>query len=1672
MHSRVFILLIYFYSYVFADTGEYKTYYEQIAGGGWKLVRRVGRGENWHPASDQLQGNDTYGTFFDNPTLSRTFSRRFDNEPFDQFLFSTGDGKKWLVTDRAQVLDYYTDRQRMIQTSAASQGIPYAARWSRRKSRKEDPQVCLKDCARSVSRGLMLYSEGKSEKGAKQTLVPHNGGNVFIRQRMYKVYVSGCCDYTMQGHVRKDGRVWGDRTYRWKSFPSFLEGGTIAYGPYRHLPENTELGIRVTHPSVVYILLTAKPDRRNGGLDNTLPRNGWKKLPKQAHWGPKKRKYPMDIYRKLIVEFDILPPTTTEQTVLAVIGKRRFYYVGEGACVTEMEKMPCHFYKTQTSVHSCQKKCHLFEECIGWANSGAGEKKCFLYFQETAGVVKSQKLLDHVWGGQNCGGMVIVKSSNDKSQEYPCFSKKDMDDKLVFQVKSKAESVQSAVGDVYYGESWPEDFFADDDERRALRRILMASVGDMYDEDHSGEVFEEGELDETALANDPDDMYDSLEMEQALEDADRVKQEKEDHTEVKAVAESIENDEEQARLASSNEETTTKDESASLGKKTDDKSKEKVETKEESTQDQGQAAVSEGEEANGVPKTMSIKGFPHFFDFGGEEEEEDDAEMKMLIKQIGSTPCPDDKHGPIVMDKYAAAEDEEEEEMEDEDEGGDPIVPKKSLKPKCPNPCPDNKAGDGLEAKETKDSQGNKIVEKKDASGVIRELERKNKEGDKVVEKKDSSGKTTSKETYKDGKVIVQKLDAKGQVTKTQEKTTKPPLDVKRAADLKDANKDMRKKEGSKKDYPDKNQITDSELTKLEAKEAVDFKEADSGEVCCHFGPIVPMSPYQKIWRDRSFQFRKGVPGYMNGGKLVRGPHLIPQGKKITITATRSCIVYLLVSVGERNGGWPEKLIKGGWTQMDEEVSWHRPMTIFMRPVEHDLTLPTTKTRYTVMAIIYKEPLTRGGNLLCYNGAMKDELLLQDPFKFVDRDPTREACRYRCLQDYESQGYSYQTNGNSHECRCGKRGKRMDLLLQDKNDKLNHRKPCEADDVSFFGWCTCETVIVHDIQSSCYGASETGIYTLRDVNAPVFCDMEFAHGNWLLLATQKDAKDQYEGTTSPFVASKNPVFPSRRKPYSRDWRLLANIDPTPGDEFMIRRGESNDYVRFVVDKWCGWGDRTRNCADNEDTDHPFLAKGTLYDHNGNVKDGFKYFNGCALGGECGKDGIDGVGFGTKAGILSTKDGAKAYGGAVPGGLFWGSDKADSGDKLPYSYYYRPSEKKGFVELQRLNNLRIERVATRERYEKSYLTFNSKEDHGKLEKLGLRGEVPENLVMRGTDPDKSKEKTVASRKEKGRSSRERRRRSDRKGDKPRRRNRKRDESMDGLEVAVGMTFEDSDEVAVGESQRHRSRRHRSKDKHRSRRRKSKSKGAKGETAVGTPPKSMKAGLSALPGVMAVRCLQEIMHRYAKELHFRQTRNDMSDRDDRRHRRERAERGVNGDAQDRGTRSERSTQGDRKNRADRYEKNLRVESLDRYDRADRLERSFRDEIAEMDERNERRERMQRGERGEYGQQLERVSFAEIGERQSRGNRNARLARARQSERQDRADRAEKELYNHLFEFTARQQRENQDYRNDLALRNQEMRPKVSDKGILENFGDEFSRTSVRQVKPSRRRLLEDS
>ena len=63
-------------------------------------MRRVKAGTEWHPATDQLLGTDVYGTP-SSATADATFSVEFG--AFDQFLFATGDGAKWLIADKEQV---------------------------------------------------------------------------------------------------------------------------------------------------------------------------------------------------------------------------------------------------------------------------------------------------------------------------------------------------------------------------------------------------------------------------------------------------------------------------------------------------------------------------------------------------------------------------------------------------------------------------------------------------------------------------------------------------------------------------------------------------------------------------------------------------------------------------------------------------------------------------------------------------------------------------------------------------------------------------------------------------------------------------------------------------------------------------------------------------------------------------------------------------------------------------------------------------------------------------------------------------------------------------------------------------------------------------------------------------------------------------------------------------------------------------------------------------------------------------------------------------------------------------------------------------------------------------------------------------------------------------------
>ena len=72
------------FSSVFTDWSE------SIDGGGWTLVRRVKKGTTWHPATDFLTGTDEYGTL-GHETSDETFSIRFNETKFNQFLFATGD---------------------------------------------------------------------------------------------------------------------------------------------------------------------------------------------------------------------------------------------------------------------------------------------------------------------------------------------------------------------------------------------------------------------------------------------------------------------------------------------------------------------------------------------------------------------------------------------------------------------------------------------------------------------------------------------------------------------------------------------------------------------------------------------------------------------------------------------------------------------------------------------------------------------------------------------------------------------------------------------------------------------------------------------------------------------------------------------------------------------------------------------------------------------------------------------------------------------------------------------------------------------------------------------------------------------------------------------------------------------------------------------------------------------------------------------------------------------------------------------------------------------------------------------------------------------------------------------------------------------------------------------
>lgn len=146
-----------------------------ITGSGWKHVRHVPQGSNWHPATDDLMGTASYGSHL---VETAPWTVPFSHVPFVEFLFVTGDCQRWLVASRDAVIgEHYSNTYRDIVESADSHNAPYQAQWYNR-GIKEDPWVSLQK--HGVSANDMVYGEG-GHSGHNTNVDIRGGANVYIR---------------------------------------------------------------------------------------------------------------------------------------------------------------------------------------------------------------------------------------------------------------------------------------------------------------------------------------------------------------------------------------------------------------------------------------------------------------------------------------------------------------------------------------------------------------------------------------------------------------------------------------------------------------------------------------------------------------------------------------------------------------------------------------------------------------------------------------------------------------------------------------------------------------------------------------------------------------------------------------------------------------------------------------------------------------------------------------------------------------------------------------------------------------------------------------------------------------------------------------------------------------------------------------------------------------------------------------------------------------------------------------------------------------------------------------------------------------------------------------------------------------------------------------------------
>eukprot|EP01083_Nonionella_stella_P271277 919189_1 len=144
-----------------------------IGGGNWTLVRHAYN--QWHPATDNLEGTDEYGTYVNDPQSMSSWSIPFNQylwpDGSTEFMFSNGDCSKWLITTHDQVMTLQPDPVPISVTilSSYTSDTPYTAKWSNRQydpiTYDEDPWISAGDHPTDL-----LYGEAANEHHLDQVL--------------------------------------------------------------------------------------------------------------------------------------------------------------------------------------------------------------------------------------------------------------------------------------------------------------------------------------------------------------------------------------------------------------------------------------------------------------------------------------------------------------------------------------------------------------------------------------------------------------------------------------------------------------------------------------------------------------------------------------------------------------------------------------------------------------------------------------------------------------------------------------------------------------------------------------------------------------------------------------------------------------------------------------------------------------------------------------------------------------------------------------------------------------------------------------------------------------------------------------------------------------------------------------------------------------------------------------------------------------------------------------------------------------------------------------------------------------------------------------------------------------------------------------------------------------